>query len=358
MLDRVNLLQLAKVCAKANPSAPTAYSWNGESLSYNALNETLRSELRELAGNYQSYRQNKELVFSVMETIISEVLPMKVAEAYSAFADVQTVAQGNKVAFRRKLSARNRAKQFVTRAGLAGVYEVFKLGGEETIEIETGALATAVQISIEEFLDGRADLNEMLDIVMEGMDEKVYEEIAKAMIAGIKQLPTANSVEVNDFDEQAFDRLLTIAAAYGDPVIYTSYDFAVKMIPQAQWLYTEKMKDELWNNGYFTTYKGKKVIILPNGLVDETNTQRVLDPGYTWIIPSGGNDKPVKVVFEGDTLVRDEQNHDWSTDMHIYKKVGVGVLMTNNICSYIDKSLTGKLAMSDYNPQAAKYAIK
>ena len=49
-LDRKNLLTLMKTVAKANPSAPTAYSFNGESLSYEALNETLRREMNEIAG--------------------------------------------------------------------------------------------------------------------------------------------------------------------------------------------------------------------------------------------------------------------------------------------------------------------
>ena len=55
-LDRQNLVALAKQVAKANPSAPVAYSYNGENLSYEALNETLRSEFNELASTYALYR--------------------------------------------------------------------------------------------------------------------------------------------------------------------------------------------------------------------------------------------------------------------------------------------------------------
>ena len=59
MLDRNNLVALMKQVAKADPSAPVAYSFNGQSLSYEALNETLRQELNEIAGNYSLYRKNK-----------------------------------------------------------------------------------------------------------------------------------------------------------------------------------------------------------------------------------------------------------------------------------------------------------
>lgn len=358
MLDRQNLIQLAKVCARANSSAPVAYSWNGENLSYSALMETLHNEFAELAGTPALYRQNQALIFAVMEEVLSDILPAKVEEAYGMFAEVKTVAQGNKVAFRRKVSARMRAKQFVTRAGLAGVYEVFKLNGEESFEVQTSAMGAAVQVSIEEFLDGRVDMAELLDIVMEGMDEVIYQEIAQAMVSSINQLPGANRVAANDFNEVAFDRLVSIAAQYGTPTIYCSYDFAVKMIPSKQWLYTDAMKTELWNKGHFTNYKGTKVIILPNGFVDETNSERVIDPGYVWIIPSGGDDKPVKVVFEGDTLVDERKNADWSREIQIYKKVGVAALLTNNICSYVDTTLTGKKATSDMVASQFKYTIQ
>ena len=116
------------------------------------------------------------------------------------------------------------------------------------------------------------------------------------------------------------------------------------MIPQEAWRYTEAMKDELNRTGRLANYKGHKVIILPQGFVDETNTTKVIDPGYAWIIPNGAETKPIKVAFEGGTLVREvDSNHDWSKEFHVYKKVGIVAMMTNNICVYKDTSLAGKM---------------
>ena len=42
MLDKENLLTLAKLVAGADRNAPAAYSYKGESFSYDQLNETLR----------------------------------------------------------------------------------------------------------------------------------------------------------------------------------------------------------------------------------------------------------------------------------------------------------------------------
>lgn len=358
MLDRKNLVSLMKTVAKADPSAPTAYSFNGQSLSYEAMNQTLRNELNELAGTYSLYRENKNLIFSMIEETLDEVLPKKVIQQYDQFAEVKTFAQGDKPIFRRPLANRNRAKQFITRVGLAGMYEVFKLGPTEaeSFEVRTSAIGGAAQIGFEEFLDGRVDFAEVTKIIMDGMDELIYKEIASALKASINQLPPANRVAANGFDEAAMDRLITIAAAYGTPTIYCTYEFAVRMIPQEAWRYTEAMKTELWNTGRLANYKGTKVIILEQGFEDETNTRKCIDPGYAWVIPTGADGKPVKVAFEGGTIVDEFNNYDRSREIQVYKKVGVTCILANNICAYCDTSLLGKMNTWDLDGITGKVA--
>ena len=358
MLDRKNLVSLMKTVAKADPSAPTAYSFNGQSLSYEAMNQTLRNELNELAGTYSLYRENKNLIFSMIEETLDEVLPKKVIQQYDQFAEVKTFAQGDKPIFRRPLANRNRAKQFITRVGLAGMYEVFKLGPTEaeSFEVRTSAIGGAAQIGFEEFLDGRVDFAEVTKIIMDGMDELIYKEIASALKASINQLPPANSVAANGVDGAAMDRLITIAAAYGTPTIYCTYEFAVRMIPQEAWRYTEAMKTELWNTGRLANYKGTKVIILEQGFEDETNTRKCIDPGYAWVIPTGADGKPVKVAFEGGTIVDEFNNYDRSREIQVYKKVGVTCILANNICAYCDTSLLGKMNTWDLDGVTGKVA--
>ena len=349
MLDRNNLVALMKQVAKADPSAPVSYSFGGENFSYDQLNETLRRELNEYAGTYSLYRENKNLIFSLIEETINEILPKKVEQAYMQFAETKTFAQGDKPIFRRKRDSRSRAKQFVTRVGLAGIYEVFKLGPaeSESFEVRTSAIGGAAQIGFEEFLDGRVDFAEVTAIVMEGMDELIMKEVGHALSAAINQLPPANVVVADGFDEAEFDRLLVIASAYGEPTIYCTYEFAVKMVPEQGWRWTENMKQEMWDTGHLAMYKGRKVVILPQGLEDETNMRKVIDPGYCYIIPSGADSKPVKIAFEGNTIVDEYTNYDRSREIQVYKKVGVVAMLANNICAYADTELMGKMMLKD-----------
>lgn len=339
-LQKNELLSLMKAVAKANPSASTSYSFNGETLTYDAMNETLRNELNELAGTYSLYRENKNTVFALIEETMNDILPTRVLERYGQFAETKTFAQGDRPVFTRR-TGHLRAKQFITRVGLAGVYEVFKLGGE-SFEVQTSAIGGAAQIGFEEFLDGRADFAEVTNIVMEGMDDLIYREIAAALMSSINQLPAANTVVTNGFDEAGMDRLIQVASAYGKPAIYCTYEFAVKMLPSDGWV-SDAMRDARWSQGYLGNYKGCQVIVLPQSFEDETNARKVIDPGYAWVIPAGADTKPVKIAFEGATHVRERENEDWSRDIQVYRKVGVGVMLANNICSYVDSELAGKL---------------
>ena len=339
-LNKNDLITLARTVANANPSSQVAYSFGEEKFSYSDLNETLRSELKELAGTYQLYRENKNVVFSLIEETINDVLPVRVLEQYGQFAEIKTFAQGDKPVFRQRVTeaSRRRAKQFITKVGLAGVYEVFKLDGRE-YEIQTTAFGGAAQVSIEEFLDGRVDFADLIEIVMEGLDEKIYLEIEAALIGAIKNLAENNKYSHNAFDETEMDKLVAIADSYGKSTIYCTYEFAATMVPSEGWV-SDEMRNQKWNNGYLANYKGHNVIVLNQSYTDETNSEKVINPAYAWIIPAGNSEKPVKIAFEGTTLVDERANADWSREIQVYKKLGVGALITNNICVYENTSLT------------------
>lgn len=347
MLDRANLLSLMKTVANSNPSG--TYSYQGESFGYEALNTTLRNELNELVGTDALYRENKYQLFSLIEETMNEVVPNRLINAYGNFAEIKTFGQGDKPVFTRR-TGRTRAKQFITRVGLAAVYETFKLGSE-SFEVGTSAIGGAARIGFEEFLDGRVNFAELTQIVIEGMQELIYREIAQALMSSINQLPAANRCSVAGFDEETMDYLVSTASAYGAPTIYCTREFAVKMVPDNTSWISDNMRDEYWGNGYLANYKGTRVVILPQTLEDESNSRKMIDPGYAWVIPGGAETRPVKVAFEGTTHVRERNdNDDWSRDIQVYRKVGVGVMMTNNIFSYVDTELQGELDNINPNP--------
>lgn len=338
-----DILKLAKTVAKADPSKPVAYSFGEKSFGYSEMNETLRAEFAALAPDYRTYKINQNTIFALIEQTIDDVLPNKVMEQYGQFAEIKTFAQGDKPIFTQKITqaSRNRAKQFIGKVGLAGLYEVFKLDGR-SYEVTTNAIGGAAQIGFEEFLDGRVDFAEVLNIVMAGLDECIYMEIEKQLIGAAQNVQTANVNNIstqNTFNEKEMDRLLSISDSYGGrATIYCTFEFAATMIPgDNRW--SNEMKNTMWNNGYLGAYKGHQVIVLPQSFEDETNSKKVIDPAYAWIIPTGA-EKPVKIAFEGGTIVDEYTNYDRSKEVQIYKKVGVRAIFSNDICVYKNTSLT------------------
>lgn len=331
---------LAKLAVAASNKTSFNFSEN-EKYSAEQTSDLLRAQMNLLAHDYRSFRENKNTIFSLIEQTIDEVLPAKVLQQYEQFADISTVAQGDKVVFVRRITeaSRMRAKQFVTQVGLAGRYETFMLDGER-LEVKTSAIGSAARIGFEEFLDGRIQFSDLTDVIIEAMDEYIYREIAKALAAAVEELPAPNKVTASTFDTASMDRLLSIADAYaGAPAtIYCTYEFAATMLPAEAWA-SSNMKDTIWGEGYLPRYKGHNIVLLPQSMEDATNSKKVIDPSNAYIINSGA-EKPVKIAFEGQTAVREvSDNDDWSRDMQTYKKFGVAILTNPSICVYKNNSL-------------------
>ena len=336
-----DILKLAKTVAKANPSAPTAYSFEGQSYSYEDMNEALRVEFSALAPTYRDYKINQNTIFALIEQTIDEILPARVMEQYGMFAEVKTFAQGDKPIFTTKVNraTRDRAKQFIGRVGLAGLYEVFRLEGGKSYEVPTNAHGGAAQIGFEEFLDGNVNFADVLDFVMTGLDDCLYGEIAKQLIGATSSIGAYNKYTGTSFNESAMDKLLSVADAYGSKAtIYCTFEFAATMIPSDVRWASDSIKNTLWNNGWLGNYKGHNVVVLRQSFEDETNSVKVIDPSYCWIIP-GGADKPVKIALEGGTIVDEYVNYDRSREIQVYKKLRVRAIFSNDICMYQNTSL-------------------
>lgn len=341
-MDIMNEKDLRALVNAAVRKAPLNYSAT-ESYSVSEVNDALRAQFKLLGGDRQSFRRNQALIFDLIENTIDEILPRKVMAQYERFAEVQTIAQGDQAVFKLRITeaARKRAKAFVTRVGLAGRYETFMLDGRE-LAVQTSAIGGAVKIGFEEFLDGRYNLADFTEIMTEGMDEYIYAEILKALDSVIAQTPANNRATFAGFDETTMDQLLAISDSYGNgrSTIFCTQEFASKMLPQDKFV-SEDMKNRLWRDGWLGDYKGHNVVMLEQSMVDETNSEKVVDPSKAYIFASiAGNEKPVKIVFEGQTALRTvEDNDDWSRDLQTYKKFGVAVFSNPSICCYTNTEL-------------------
>ena len=137
------------------------------------VKETLRAELKALAPNKYEYERNKVDIFQIIQEAYDEVLPQYVGSFIGQFAEIKSVPNGQKASFIVK-RGRRRAKTFVTEVGLAGVYEAFRLD-VDTFEVSAKAYGGAAYFDFERMLDGSEDLVEPLQLLLDGLEEAIYQ---------------------------------------------------------------------------------------------------------------------------------------------------------------------------------------
>ena len=317
------------------------------------VNDAFADGLKEFAGSYNQFMKNRYDLYDIIIQSIDEILPRDVMASIGAFAEVQTVAQGQKAMFKRKLG-RARAKKFLTQVGLSGVYETFRLDSD-TFELGAHAVGGGATIDFERMLDGAESLAEVVGIVTEGLTNAVYVEVERALIAAYDNMPSTNKYK-GAWSADEMVKLMTIVRAYGSPVIFACPEFIAKMGADAivpvstgtgQGVYSPKDIEAIHDTGFIKVFRGAPVVEIPQSFVDETNTETYVDPSRAYVFPAGA-EKVVKVVLEGATQIRDHENKDNSMEVYAWKKMGCAILHHNNWCIYWNSSIADTSAKDIY----------
>lgn len=312
------------------------------------VDEALRGELKALAGSVNQFMKNRYDIYDIVIAAVDDVVPKNVISAVGAFAEVRSVPNGQKTIFKRKLG-RQRAKQFITRVAIGGLYETFRLDSE-TFTVEAYAIGGACSIDFERFMNGEEDMAELVAIVQEGLVESVYVETMRALHKAADATALENNVNaqgvnvftMSDWDADTAVKAINRVKGYGTgATIFATPEFVAAMGPDAivpiaasknSGIITPAVQadiDAIHNTGYINIFRGTPVVQLPNTWTDETYTQTYLDPQLAYVLPTNG-DKIVKVVLEGDTQINDFKNKDRSMEIHFYKKMGVALTHDRN----------------------------
>ena len=346
------LKKLTKLAAKGE--APAEFSVEN-------VNDAVVDGFRELAGSVNQFMKNRYDIYDIIIETVDEVVPKRVIEQLGLFAEIQTVPQGQRAIFRKRVG-RQRAKQFLTQVGLSGVYETFRLD-TATFEVKAHAVGGAAIIDFERFLDGIENIGEVMDILTEGLTESVFNEVQKTLRAALTATgrPAANKVINAGFDGDKMFKLISTVKAYGpDAVIFAPPEFVGAMgadaiVPVGTYsngtgaqatiaaatggVYHPQDIDAIHNTGYINLFRGTPVVQIQQSFTDEKNTTTTIDPQIAYVLPSG-KEKVVKVVLEGQTQIHDFTNRDNSMEIHVYRKIGTAILTQHNWGIYQNTSIT------------------
>lgn len=282
--------------------------------------------------NYADYLRVKPDVFELLQQLADEYLPARLNATLAQFAEIKNIEQGNKYEFKLR-KGHMRGKSFVTQVAPSGQYETFRLDVSQ-FTVPVKAYGAGAIVEWERFLNGQESFVELMQIIAEGIEDRIYEQIQGILQSAADDMPTANVASDTQFVASKMDGLLATVRAYGRPMIWCSQEFAATITNQVGFsAATPNMPnadlDDIRNQGYVGMFHGAQVIVLPQSFTDETNSVKVINPQYAYVIPAG-EEKIVKVVMEGDTQVKDFENRDWSSEIQMYKKVGLAMVTNPN----------------------------
>ena len=282
--------------------------------------------------NISDWMRVKPDVFELLQEMADEYLPARLNATLGQFAEIRQVPQGSKIEIKMK-KGHQRGKSFVTQVAPSGQYETFRLDVTQ-FTIPVKAYGSAAIVEWERFLNGDESFVELMQIIAEGMEDRIYEQIQGMLQGAADAMPSVNVVTQTSFVPADMDGLLAVVRAYGTPEIWCSQEFAATITNQTGFSAANPNMpladlEDIRNQGYVGMYHGARVIVLPQSFTDETNSTKIINPQYAYVIPAG-QERIVKIIMEGDTQVRDIENRDWTSEVQMYKKVGLAIVTNPN----------------------------
>ena len=303
-----------------------------DTFSVNSVDSAVAEGFKELTGSVNAFMKNRYDIYDIVMENADEIVPNKVMDAMSSFAEVIQFKNGDKLSFKRGGLGRQRAKKFLTQVGLNGLYETFRLD-EDTFSLKTQAIGGAVSIDFQRMIDGAETLAEFMDVLVEAQVEGIYGEVQKALISAVENtsMPTANKY-AGSYSASELQNLINTVKAYGGSVtIFASPEFIAAMGADAiaPNTYADADINAIHELGRIRIFRGCPVVELRQSFLDENNNQVMIHPQFAYVLPSG-KEKIVKIGMEGGTQMYDVTNPDRSMEIHTYRMIGVGILAFNN----------------------------
>lgn len=305
--------------------------------------EVIRKEFIEMMGTdkptYYDFQENPR-VFRIISTVLDEVIGGKFLDNpfFDQFVEYKNLALGDTNEFHVE------DKTILQVAEIAeGTWNTRRqrLDIGQSFSVETRLFNVHIYDEFLRFAAGRINFGRMINKVAEAIDLKVAEEIYANFLGAMQYLPTEMR-ETGTFVESTMIDLIShveIASGYKD-VIIAGTKKALKELDATyagtnSFLVSEKMKDEINQNGLLKYWNGYRLLEIPQTHVRNTFDFK-LDDDYLFILPS--NTKPIKFVTEGESLIREhtapQVNEDMTIGYNFITRFGLSVVFDNALGAY------------------------
>lgn len=316
--------------------AVDAYRGNVEKYSVGQSQELLRQAFIEANGgsstlNYKNIRDGKcSGLFALIEEILSKTVVegLQGDEFFNALVDFRNVAEGDKNVF-----VVNDNNLFVVAKAADGTQGIRRqrLGGATESSIPTELRVVRIYEELNRVLSGRVDFNEMITKVATSFKQQMLNDIYALWnsAAMADKLGTTYAINGTYDEDDLLDLIAHVeAAADGKPATILGTKKALRALAPS--IQGTDSKSDLYNMGYYGKFYGSNVIAIPQRHEIGSTTFAMPDDVITVI---AGDDKPIKVVYEGDPIVLmgDPMTNADFTQEYLYgEKYGLGIVLAGN----------------------------
>ena len=298
----------------------------------------LREALVELNGgstklDYKAIRDGKcNGVFALVEEIITKTVIEGLPDTCPLFdyVDFRNLALGDSNVFEIK-----DAGLFVVAdmaEGTQGIRRQRVVGGEE-IPVKTQVKGIKIYEELNRVLAGRIDFNELIDRVAKSFNAKINTDMYNAVVGGFNGLVSPYK-DAGAFDETKLAEIIDhVEAATGKTAVILGSKQAVRKITGVTGADANSAKEDLYNLGYFGKFHTTPIIAM-NNAHKVGGTEFVLGNDL-YII--AGDDKFIKLVHEGDTLIINGNpldNADLSMEYLMAQRYGLATVFSEQFGVY------------------------
>lgn len=279
--------------------------------------------------DYRAIRDGKcSGLFAFIEEAITKTVIEGLPESNPLFnyVDFRNIANGDKPIFKIKenvlyiVADLSKGNQSLRRQ---------RLLNEKKVTLSTHVIGIKVYEEIERILAGLADFNDLINDASKSLQLKLNTTMYNAIIAAFDSKITPYKATGTFNEEKLSDLIEHVETATGQTAIILGSRKAVRKITGVRGADASSAKEDLYNLGYFGKFYTNPIIVLKNGHKEGTD-EFILPDDKLFII--AGDDKFIKLVTEGDTLIIPDSptdNIDLTQTYTILEKFGIAVIFSN-----------------------------
>lgn len=294
----------------------------------NYLRDKINNEILQGKTLYQAYRRNNIVLFEIIEEIVDTTIGENIFDSpfVDAFVEFRNRKLGDTTAFYAEGG-------ILTAASFAGNHwdtnrQAVDLGEEITLPKEW--VYVHVYEDLERFLLGITPLEKLVDKVYQAINRYIKDRIYAQFQNVANAVPTDFVSTGNS--EAAIGALCDKVQAAGG---YSSLTIAgtkgalrkfAGVIPDKY--FANSQKEAKNSMGAISEWEGNKILVIPQTLKSGTFQTALSD---TQVFILGGDTKPIKVEFVGDTRsdidTTGKKNNDQSVDFQVQTLMGMGMVL-------------------------------